>query len=394
MLMIIRFLQSEPKAALKPTLGPLNSKLQTSSIALIQAIVARGDLDNTSLDAIETTVTTKLYSCIHSGRLDLQAKLLHLLHSVILAASTTTDTPQQSRRSRLHLQRRSAELSTHVSVSADNLQAPESQRKLGGNVNPLLAQTLISGISVQTNRPIFQHWIDFILMTIPQFQQSLQHLVFPICECICQQLRVAVIDLERIQQRDWKGKRNAESSITDGEFIMFLHALERLVLQGLSKADAVAPEGLEDLPGPSEKVYDRATEGTGLLGYVTNVFATDGSTTNVDGSLSVCPNMRLTSMADPRLQARSPGYRCLHDAVRVLYTLWLSTGITTPSNLGPEAETILLIKGRTRLRCRRAMERLFRAQSSEVLESLIECWFDDAPASHCITSPCPILTFL
>jgi len=292
MLMLIRFLQSEPKAALKSTLGPLNSKLQVSSIALIQAIVARGDLNNTSLDAIETTVITKLYSCIQSGRLDLQTKLLHLLHSVILAASTTTDIPQQSRRSRLHPHRRSAELSTHMSVSADNLHAPESPRKLGGTVNPLLAQTLTNGISAETNRPIFQHWIDFILMTIPQFQQSLQHLVFPICECICQQLRVAVADLERIRQRDWDSKGNVESTITDGEFIMFLHALERLVLQGLSKADAVVPESLEDLPGPSEKASDRPTEGTGLLGYVTNVFATDGSTASVDGSLSVCPRNR------------------------------------------------------------------------------------------------------
>ena len=380
--MITRFLQSEPKAALKPTLGPLNSKLQTSSIALIQAIVARGDLDNTTLDAIETTVTTKLYSCIHSGRLDLQTKLLHLLHSVILAASTTTDIPQHSRRSRLHPHRRSAELSTHMSVSADNLHVTESHRKLGGTLNPLLAQTLINGISAQTNRPIFQHWIDFILMTIPQFQQSLQHLVFPICECICQQLRAAVADLERIQQRDWKGKGNAESTITDAEFIMFLHALERLVLQGLSKADAVAPEGLEDLPGSSEKISDRPAEGSGLLGYVTHVFATDGSTPNVDGSLSVCPCISLTSVTNPSLQARSPGYRCLHDAMRTLYTVWLSTGTTTPSDLGPEAETILLIQGRTRLRCRKAMERLFRAQSAEVLESLIECWFDDAPVIY------------
>lgn len=381
-LMIIRFLQSEPKPALRPTLGPLNSRLQTSSIALIQAVVARGDLDHTSLDAIETTVITKLYSCIHSGRLDLQVKLLHLLHSVILGASTITDVPQQPRRSRLHLHRRSADLSTHVSVSADNLHAPESQRKLGGNVNPLLGQTLINGISVQTNRPIFQHWIDFILMTIPQFQQSLQHLVFPLCECICQQLRDSVADLERIRQRAWKGKGNAESTITDGEFIMFLHALERLVLQGLSKADAVVPEGPEDFPGPSEKVPDRATEGTGLLGYVTNVFATDGPTANADGSLSVGSRMTLTSMADPSLQARSPGYRCLHDAVRVLYTVWLSTGTTTPSDFGPEAETILLVQGRTRLRCRKAMERLFRAQSAEVLETLIECWFDDALVSY------------
>ena len=344
--------------------------------------MSRGDLDNTTLDAIETTVITKLYSCINNGRLDLQAKLLYLLHSVILAASTITDIPQQSRRSRLHLNRRSADLSTHVSVSADNLHVSESQRKLGGNVNPLLAQTLIDGISVQTNRPIFQHWIDFILMTIPQFQQSLQHLVFPLCECICEQLRNSVADLERIRQHDWKGKGNAESTITDGEFIMFLHALERLVLQGLSKADAIAPDGPEDLPGPLEKVSDRPAEGTGLLGYVTNVFATDGPTASVDGSLSVRPCMTLSSRANLRLQARSPGYRCLHDAVRILYTVWLSAGTTTPSDLGPEAETILLIQGRTRLRCRKAMERLFRAQSAEVLESLIECWFDDAPVTH------------
>lgn len=68
--------------------------------------------------------------------------------------------------------------------------------------------------------------------------------------------------------------------------------------------------------------------------------------------------------------------------MRVLYTVWLSTGIATPSDFGPEAETILLIQGRTRLRCRKAMERLFRAQSAEVLESLIECWFDDAPVGY------------
>lgn len=40
----------------------------------------------------------------------------------------------------------------------------------------------------------------------------------------------------------------------------------------------------------------------------------------------------------------------------------------------PISETQSLVFSRVRLRCRKVLERLFRAQSAEVLESLVECW--------------------
>lgn len=38
-----------------------------------------------------------------------------------------------------------------------------------------------------------------------------------------------------------------------------------------------------------------------------------------------------------------------------------------------------MIYNRTRLRCRRTLEHLFRVQSAEVFESIVECWNRDKP---------------
>ena len=72
-------------------------------------------------------------------------------------------------------------------------------------------------------------------------------------------------------------------------------------------------------------------------------------------------------------QPRSPGYHCLDEAVRILYAVWI---MTAPAAKGasPTAESLALIYSRVRQRTRKVLERLFRAQSGEVLESLIECW--------------------
>ncbi len=49
--------------------------------------------------------------------------------------------------------------------------------------------------------------------------------------------------------------------------------------------------------------------------------------------------------------------------------------VTHPQqHLGSQEESITLIYSRSRARCRRVLEHLFRAYSLEVLESIIECW--------------------
>jgi len=52
--------------------------IQSTAIDLLQVIVARGELDHLSVDAIEAAVIAKLYFCIQVERLDLQNKLLHI----------------------------------------------------------------------------------------------------------------------------------------------------------------------------------------------------------------------------------------------------------------------------------------------------------------------------
>ncbi len=40
-------------------------------------------------------------------------------------------------------------------------------------MNPLLIQTLVDGMSTRSNRPVLQHWLDFVLMAVPPISTSL-----------------------------------------------------------------------------------------------------------------------------------------------------------------------------------------------------------------------------
>ena len=74
------------------------------------------------------------------------------------------------------------------------------------------------------------------------------------------------------------------------------------------------------------------------------------------------------------MQVRSPGYRSLHEAVRVLYSVWAATAQTGLRPSTPKYEMLSLVCTKTRTRCRRVLEHFFRLQPAEVLESIIDCW--------------------
>ncbi|KAG8901217.1 hypothetical protein FRB99_005472 [Tulasnella sp. 403] len=347
---LLRFIQSEPKQSLVASMLPGNAQLQATALDLLQAIVSQGEVDPLTLDNVEAAIISKLYVSVHAGRLELQNKLLHVLHSVILASSTATEiTPAQ--KARLY---RTSDIGTYGEdpVGRDPVStSPTNPVK----VNPLFVQTLVDGISKETNRPILQHWIDFILMTIPQFQQSFSPLIFPLCDCICRELRTALDDVVHIYH-DPQATPDVHSSTTDAEFIILLNALERLVLLGLAKLDTPP---LDDENVVQEKPTQ---ESSGLLGLVSNVFGAEVSSIN-----------------EEYLTPRSPGYQCLDEAVRILYSIWIATSLQPTKQGTPILESLQLTYSRVRLRCRKVLERLFRAQSAEVLESLIECWsrYDD-----------------
>jgi hypothetical protein len=236
-----------------------NAIIQSTAIDLLQVIVARGELDHLSVDAIEDTVIGKLYFCVHVVRLDLQNKLLHILHSLLSASISNLDSSAPGNRT----------LKPSDGVPEDQSAQEDIQEgQHTYTVNPLLVQTLVDGIATLTNRPVLQHWLDFVLMAVPQFQPMLQDVVNPLNDCVCRQLRLALADILQAS-RDQSDVEDIASAATDAEFIMLLNALERLVQLSLANVEAYQED---DDNSATEK---SGQENSGLLGYVSNVFGSD-----------------------------------------------------------------------------------------------------------------------
>jgi hypothetical protein len=78
----------------------------------------------------------------------------------------------------------------------------------------------------------------------------------------------------------------------------------------------------------------------------------------------------------------------LHDAIRVLFTTY-----TMPSWQSAEEQSSFtglgIVYNRTKVRSRKVLERLWKAQPTEVLESIVEFWHRDTEPtlvsvpSHC-----------
>jgi hypothetical protein len=250
---------------------PLNTAIQSTAIELLQAIVSRGEIDNILVDSIEAIAVGKLYFSIHVNQLDLQNKWLHLLHSVISVSTSL-----------LESSRAVANKPDDGSVETINALENTADSALRYPLNPLLVQTLVDGISVRSNRPVLQHWLDFILMALPQFQPALQAVVAPLNDCLCRQLLSALGDIQSTNSELRPYAEDISASVTDTELIMLLNALERLIL--LSLAYTSEPDSSEEDSNTIEKT---TSEASGLLGYVSNVFSSDSSASNQMEQLTV-----------------------------------------------------------------------------------------------------------
>jgi len=252
---------------------PFNSVIQSTAVDLLQAIIGRGEIDALSLEIVEAAVVGKLFLGVHMNRLDLQNKLLHLLHSLISASVSNQDTHS----GKASISRRQSEALSEETQTQASMQDPTTRTS---DVNPLLIQTLVDGIAIQTNRPILQHWLDFILMTVPQFQPTMQTVLAPLNDCLCRQLLLALSDVRQASTKDTTD--DISSTTTDSELIMFLNSLERLILLSLTHTSDTSQ--LEE----DGSAFDKgAHESSGFLGYVSNVFSSDITTNTPEDQLSV-----------------------------------------------------------------------------------------------------------
>ena len=209
-------------------------------------------------------MVAKLFACIHEGKLDTQNQLLHVLHSIITVSSAAS----AANRRKVSAARTSRGIGhvSRFSTSSTDTQGdedPQASEPTSDNVSPLLMQTLMDGISSTTNRPVLQHWIDFILMTIPQFQGHLRPLLLPLCDCVIQQLQNLTYALHIVLKQP-SSDQDLSLASSESVAIMFLSALERIVILALGHFPA--------RPQESERSGSVDQSG-GLLGYVSNVFS-------------------------------------------------------------------------------------------------------------------------
>ncbi|WWC87738.1 uncharacterized protein L201_002630 [Kwoniella dendrophila CBS 6074] len=314
--LLIRFTETEGSPRMRKA-SPLIIRLQNSAIELLQTIVSRGDVSPQQITELQNALVNKLSSAVQLRQLTLQSKMLHLLHSAISASSAK----------KLNNHRRSPSLTE---------KAP--QPFLEGDFYERLVDLIVEAVSSQRNLPVLQHWVDFILMTMPQLSPE-NGLLQTLSECFSQQLRYLAIHIDSVYIRSTGSVTDEKLLVTDAEVVMILNALERVVIL-LTAGPGVKPEDLSK-QGEGEK---------GLLGLMSGVFTVEAPAFDI---------------------AKTEYPRYLDDAVHALLVAWT---ITKPSASSTPSSSQTQTYEKIRSRVKKVLEKAFKVQPLGVITSCIHVW--------------------
>lgn len=287
---------------------------QSSAIKLLHLLVAHTDPNILIRADMEASVTRFIFLLIHRGKVEMQQQMLPLLQTVLDIQSSKSGfghSPALLNAAATPGHRRGSSTRSRSSISEKN--------------SPLLLQAILDAITLQSNRPILSLWTDLIITVIPQFQQSLKPLLFPIIDTLCEEIRKtsnAIFDITR--------DCGSETAL-----FALIRASERAVLACLD----------DGFPA-SGKAPKTPTDTVGLFGYVTGVLGGDtGSPT--------------TGNQPPHTAA----VHSLKTAVQAIFDAWLSSQFQSISD-----NLRLRIGSRTRI----TLERFYASEPSKTLEALVD----------------------
>jgi len=217
----------------------LNEEIHMVAADFLHFIISKIDHVETSLLAmIHKTVINKMLYCINHGRLDLQSRLLHLLHATILMGTTPvkkagTGTGTSHNGAVV----RDSSMSTFEGSTGSNQTVADSNESLFRLVgsSPLFVKTVFDALSVPSNRPILQHWMDFLMLALPFLTNYFRKVLLPVIQCLCDQiLRSRACLLEAYADNDRQS--TASPNLTDQDLMIFLTGVERLLTFSLAEA--------------------------------------------------------------------------------------------------------------------------------------------------------------
>ncbi|KAN0061878.1 hypothetical protein ACQY0O_005872 [Thecaphora frezii] len=364
----LTLLRSYPEPALRDPMRKVNHATQAVAVELVQGLVQRGNLDQDRLREIERILIESLLIATATGAIEGQNKVLHALHSVITARLPGSSAPSAP-------ERIFSTSSTTMEAKEDGNLAHDSMGPVKPRValtaNPLFLPMIQRGLSADCNRSILQQWSDFVLMTLPFFRSSVNSILLPINACVCELIRTGVSAVEQSFQpglrRDTFGAELGVQStdvacpLFETDLALLITMSERILLQALGEdmpQHGSSREPSVSHPDLREKSsFTNQEGGSGLLGYVSNVFSADQPNAAA-GKTGSIPGGRT---------------RALQDTVQTIHAVWTMTYLRL-SHRDARSLALESLVAKVRLRSRRALERIYRAQSADVVESLLECW--------------------
>ncbi|BGP07694.1 Protein dopey-1 [Rhodotorula toruloides] len=339
---LLRLLRADPNPDLSASLAPRNPQIHAVVAELLQVLISRGEAELGGVAAIDAALTSRLFLSIHRGELDLQNKLLHVLHSVVHATATSTARRHQ----------RSASQSTvrDGKTEAQSAHPPDLTR------DEFFVRVLSDAIA-QSNNAVIHHWIDFLLMTTPQSRHSLHGVLFPLIDNLVARLESLVREFKNSY-----GSTSAlvASSLTDAEYTVLMNALERLLLMAVSEAvPAASDEERASEKASSDAASSSGGGATGLLGYMTGVLGqAEAEPTEVPESV----------------KTRHEALQRVRDVVDLLLLSWDVTSALEVDIEDDRGSSQGHFAVRVRVRARRALERIHKALPIDVLEDTAAYW--------------------
>ncbi|KAF9924707.1 hypothetical protein FBU30_005377 [Linnemannia zychae] len=355
----LRFIESEPTSDFKSMMN-LNEEIHMVAADFLHFIISKIDhVDTNLLAMIHKTVINKMLYCINHGRLDLQSRLLHLLHATILMGTSPIKKPtSNSSASHNGSLVRDSSMSAFEGATGHNQSTHDPNENLFRVVgsSPLFVKTVFDALSVPTNRPILQHWMDFLMLALPFLTNYFRKVLLPVIQCLCDQIlrsRASLIEAYTSNDRAATGV----PSLTDQDLMIFLTGLERLLTFSLAEARLG-----EEVDSVHKQEWSDGLRGT--QGLVANVL-----------SIEVHP-----SDSFQENKARDTVLYNIVSIIQMFVELWSAFDGGAINVAETDDVSLQFIGERVRARVKRILAGLYKLYPSEVTEAFVELFLVENPA--------------
>ncbi|RUP50361.1 Dopey, N-terminal-domain-containing protein [Jimgerdemannia flammicorona] len=422
----IRYMESEVPEMLTSSMGFQNSAVHMHAAELLHQIVSRSEsIDAHLVVLIHDAAMRKLLYCIAAENLDLQIRLLHILHATVTIASNTSSnvgpsTPQRQAVISTHRKTPSIDGSlldpqTHffsmTTPRVVGLSGPGSSESVVASLRStgsslIFVRCITDALSVPTNRPVLQHWMDFVLTSLPCLRHCFKRVLMPVMQCICEQLTKAQEDLRR---ELFEPSLSAAAKITgsykdaarpdenlglfvlsgaigtvDVDTVIFLSGLEKIIMfclmdtRMLDEGTGIGGGGFG-----SENASGLASGMAATTGSATTKVPTDSPSTTLRGfAFLFSGETGNTDASMTEHKARDTLLFHLPAIIQIILDVWIV--FKYPLAKGQDAFGALTValnhtSDRVRSRIKKLLERLFKTFQVELIEAIVELFFLENP---------------